>query len=140
MRKKFVFILVSIFLFGLGFSNPNFPSFESFVLQGMGADASQAQNYKTVFSHVEIEKITTRDNYGLFSIYELSPSFIASMEVPTGLFNYDISALRVRFLAVGGSFYSLPGTEDSLKFIGAYLELCRAGAVDCRFFIRKYGL
>lgn len=139
-RKILSCVLISILVGVLGITNPGLPTFESFVLQGMGEDELGQKNFKSIFSNIGVVNIATRDNYVLFSIFEISPSFIASMEVSPDVFTFDTSALRVRFLGIGSSFYAFPGTDNGIKFLMGYFELCRTGAIDCRYFIRKYGL
>jgi hypothetical protein len=88
--------------------------------------------------NLELSKVISRDNYGIFSIYEISPLFIISMKVDPGTFVFDTTDLRVRFLGIGNNFYEFSGTDNGLKFMGSYLELCRTGAIDCMNFVRKY--
>ena len=137
-KKIFSTVIISLLIGVLGVTNPSFSTFESFVLQGMGIIDDEEKYFSRNFSNIGVANVSTRDNYGLFSIFEISPSFIASMEVRPNAYNYDTRALRIRFLGVGGSFYALPGTEKGVRFMYGYFALCYLGAIDCMNFLKKY--
>ncbi len=138
--RQYIFSLFLVCLLGFVFTNPNPAQFERFIFKGNNQDETNAKNFKSVFSNIEQSKIFSRDNYGIFSIYEFSPSLIASMKVKPGTFIFDATDIRLRFIGIGNNFYGLSGSENGTKFIGGYLELCRVGAIDCRDFLKNYQL
>jgi|GEM_PF-5927789 len=144
--KKILALIFLVAIVGLIATNPNSSDFKKYAEQGMGYQNFEKYELKAInkdFLRVtNPEKIFSRANFLLFSIYEVSPDLIVKLAELSGgptKFNYDYPNSKIKFVGVAGQYLPVGNSERVVSTTYALIFMCSTGAIECSGLIREFG-